>query len=208
MRYYYPIFGCFLIFIVWLTYELRKSRRKMNEQTSSFWEKEAAANLTRRVSPDSLPYIQIPLDRFPIGKYQDSVLSTCESTLQSLSTKKILNLTGKTSTELKAEYGPANLSLLDECDMNYTELVKTIASYGSRLHELNHDQESITVLEFGIAILTDICSNYKLLAMLYAKQGEHDKIEGLIQTAEQLDSLMKHHIIESLKSTLISHTEK
>jgi hypothetical protein len=206
--YYYPIFGCFVIFCLWLCYELRKNTKQMDKETSDFWERESAANLTRRVNPDTLPYIEIPLENFPIGKFDDQTLTVCEQKLRDLSGKKILNLTGKTTTELKSLYGPANLPLLDECDINYTELVKTVADYGVRLSELGHDHEAIAVLEFGIAILTDISSNYKCLAMLYLKAGDLEKISSLQAAAGKLDSLMKPSILKMLEEISISQTVK
>lgn len=205
MPIYFMIFVGTIIFVLWLTYELKKSRRNSNITVTNFWERESAANLTRKVSPDTLPYIRIPIETFPIGKHKDSELSTYETVLLSLNEKKILNLTGKTTTELKATYGPANLPLLDECDINYTELVKTIAAYGCRLHELSFDDECITVLEFGIAILTDISLNYKLLAELYIQRNESGKILHLKECAASLDSLMKNNILKILDELSSCH---
>lgn len=206
MPIYFMIFVGTIIFGLWLTYELKKSYHKSNTIETDFWERESAANLTRKVSPDTLPYIHIPIETFPIKKHEDSLLSQYEASLLSLNEKKILNLTGKTSTDLKAMYGPANLPLLDECDINYTELVKTIASYGSRLHELDFDDECITVLEFGIAILTDISLNYKLLAELYMQRNESGKILHLKECAAKLDSLMKNNILKMLEEISTCHT--
>lgn len=200
MHYYFPIFGCFLIFIAWLTYEMHKSGRKTSEMESSFWEKESAANQTRRVPLEKIPFLTIPLDTFPMGKYQDSELQECENILLTLNEQKILNVTGKTATELKELYGPANLTLLDECDLNFTELTRVLVRYGTRLHELDHDAECITVLEYGIAILSDISANYKLLAELYLKEHQPEKISELKAAAGQLDSLMKNSILSYLNT--------
>jgi len=206
MPIYFMIFAGTVIFALWLTYELKKSRRKSDAAEADFWERESAANLTRKVPPDTLPYIHIPIETFPIGRHGDSKLCKYEAALLSLNQKKILNLTGKTSTDLKAAYGPANLPLLDECDINYTELVKTIAGYGSRLHELGFDDECICVLEFGIAILTDISLNYKLLAKLYMQRNESGKILHLKECAARLDSLMKNNILKALEEISACHT--
>lgn len=206
MPIYFLILVGTIIFAVVLSFSLKRTRRETNQVSERFWEREAASNLTRKVSPDTLPYIHIPIETFPIGKHQDSVLDKCEKILLSLKDRKILNLTGKTATDLKSAYGPANLPLLDECDMNYTELVRTIADYGSRLHELGFDNECITVLEFGIDILTDISANYKLLAVLYAQRNEPDKIARLRETAGGLDSLMKNSILKSLEE--VSNTAR
>lgn len=190
--------GCFLIFCAWLCYELRKSRRNMQKTTDNFWERESKANLTRKVSPDALPYIELPLSSFPIDAYKDDTLQEAEEKLQKLSRKKILNLTGKTTTELKETYGPANLPLLNECDTNFTELVQTLYQYGERLATLGYTGDAICVLEFGIDILTDISGNYKLLAKLYQKENQPEKISHLKETASQLDSLMKPKILREL----------
>lgn len=197
---YFCVFGCFLIFAFWLGYEIKKSDRRMNQSDSDFWQKESAANQVRRVPRDTLPYIRIPLEQFPIGKYPDDALAECESSLLALSKKEILNLTGKTATQLKEAYGVANLSFVDQCDMNYTELAKTIAAYGARLCELGFEDDAVTVLEFGIDILTDISSNYKLLAMLYQKRKQPEKISQLKNTAERMDSLMKNSILNTLNT--------
>ena len=208
MPVYFLIFVSTVIFAIVLACVLKKNRRKVTKTEKDFWERESASNLTRKVSPETLPYIRIPVDIFPMGKHEDPALQKCESSLLALKDKKILNLTGKTATDLKTIYGPANLALLDECDINYTELVKTIADYGSRLHELGFDDECITVLEFGIDILTDISANYKLLAALYAQRNETGKIIHLRETAAGLDSLMKNSILNALDKALEASADK
>ena len=47
--------------------------------------------------------------------------------LKGLKGKRILNCTGQTNTDLKLEYGAANITKLTEYDGNYTILVRTIA---------------------------------------------------------------------------------
>lgn len=60
MKFYYPIFGLFLIFILWQAYERKKSDRKNREASDSFWQKEADANSVRKQSLDNEHYITIP----------------------------------------------------------------------------------------------------------------------------------------------------
>ncbi len=40
----FPIFASFIIFCIWLGYELHKRRNMDEKSNQSFWEKEAAAN--------------------------------------------------------------------------------------------------------------------------------------------------------------------
>jgi len=54
------------------------------------------------------------------------------------------------------------------------------------------------VLEFAVAIGSDIKATYQLLAELYQQHGESGKIEGLQKAASELNSLMKNPILKML----------
>ena len=57
-----PLLASFIVFVIWLSYEIKKSNRSVTQQEKSFWEKERQANLTRKKSLKDLAYITIPLD--------------------------------------------------------------------------------------------------------------------------------------------------
>jgi hypothetical protein len=103
-----------------------------------------------------------------------------------------------TATDIKMEYGPANLAKLDEYDQNFTLFAQTIYAYGERLHTLGFDHEAMRVLRFGIDSLSDISGNYKLLATLYINYGQTNKISELKEAATKLNSLLKNSIIKYL----------
>ena len=82
-----------------------------------FWEKELAANRTKRKPLDDLNYIQIPLDTFPMSVLSDNpVILECHEILTELSTEKIVNLTGISNTDLKLQYGAPNIKILSAYD--------------------------------------------------------------------------------------------
>ena len=174
------------------------STRALKKQQDAFWEKERLANQTRRQDISQLDYIQIPLDTFPVGQYADAQLASIETTLKNLSSRQILNLTGISNTDLKLQYGAANLPVLSDCDANFTTLVQAVTSYGERLAQLEHWQEAIRVFEFGIACKTDMSKNYTLLGTLYREHGQPEKLEDLIQTVRDSDLLLKDSILEQL----------
>ncbi len=197
------IFILFLIFVVWFTYERTKASRIEKRNQDEFWRRENEAHNTRRKNLDTLEYIIIPDDILPdmLSKKipsDDEEISRCTSVLKDLQSVRILNLTGKTSTDLKYMYGPANLAELDQYDANFTLFAKTIYAYGEQLHKLGFDNEAMKVLRFGIDSLSDISGNYKLLATLYVKYGEAEKISELKEIAGGLDSLMKNAILRAL----------
>ena len=203
MGYFFPVFFIlFLIFIVWLNFERKKSEQAEQQKRDSFWQRENEANSVRRQSLDNLPYITIPdwmlLPELSHNLPDDEELKRCDKILKSLQSERILNLTGKTATDLKFAYGAANLQQLDEYDQNFTLFARTIYAYGQQLHNLGFDHEAIKVLRFGIDSLSDISGNYKLLATLYMKYNQAEKIQELKTTASSLDSMMKSSILKFL----------
>lgn len=203
------LFILFLIFVVWFTYERTKASRIEKHNKDLFWQRENEANNTRKKNLDLLKYVEIPNELFPDAlsskiPSDDEEISRCSSILKDLQSKRILNLTGKTTTDLKYEYGPANLAMLDEYDSNFTLFAKTIYAYGEQLHKLGFDREAMKVLRFGIDSLSDISGNYKLLASLYLKYGEREKIDELKKIAGSLDSLMKNSILRTLDDINLS----
>lgn len=210
---YFPVFLIlFVIFLAWAAFERKKSSRIDEERRAQFWQRERDANSVRRKSLDELPYVTIPgwiflPDLSSSLPADDAELNRCNEILISLKEQRILNLTGMTSTDIKMSYGPANLSQLDEYDQNFTLFAQTVYAYGDRLCNLGFDHEAMKVLRFGIDSLSDISGNYKLLATLYAKYGQREKISELKETAEKLNSLMKNSIIRFLDETMNGEDE-
>lgn len=194
--------GLFIIICSVLSF-LRKSHTKHQKDiTDSFWEKEREANQIRRKDISDLPYITIPLEKFPIGILENDAIKECEDTLTALSEKRILNLGTQTNTDLKLTYGSANLGTLTEYEQNFTTLCQTLVAYASALIAAEQKAPAQTVLEYGISIGSDASQNFLLLADIYKSQGSTEKLEELIVAAEQLDSLMKHSILEKLHRKL------
>jgi len=176
---FYPLFGLIIIFIIWFTYERKKHEKDIEKNTQSFWDRDSEANSVRKVNLDTLTYISIPVDSLPFGRSNDSVVTELEKTLLDLSEKRILNLTGKTTTDIKMMYGAANINTVTEYDNNYTLMVQTICALGNRLCELGLIDEAIAFLEFGIDSLTDVSANYKLLCELYIKTNQPERLDFL-----------------------------
>lgn len=176
-----------------------RSDRSMKAKQDAFWEKEQRANRTRKQDISGLAYIQIPLDTFPIGQFADEGLAASEQALVQLSSRKILNLSGISNTDLKLEYGAANLPALSEYDANFTTLARTLAAYGGQLLELGHWQDAIRVLEFGVSCKTDVSKNYTLLGRMYREHGETAKLDALAETVRGMDLLLKDSILKQLQ---------
>ena len=201
------ILASFIVFGVWLTYQLSKSNKDNEKAEKEFWQREHEANSVRKKSLDSLNYIEIPMDRLPFSVLTDNEqIKNCIDQILALSEVKIVNFTGLTNTDLKLEYGTANITVLSEYDQNYTLLARTLYTWGNLLYDAGYVTEAVLPLEFAISTGTDISGNYKLLATIYRDRGQVSKIEDLILAAENLNSIMKKPILSLLSD--IVHGEK
>ena len=194
----FPFLGLFIIFLSVAAYYRKRATAQQKKVTEDFWSREDQANQIRRKDISNLPYITIPLEKFPIGISDDEELTDYENDLKTLASRKILNLSHQSNTDLKLAYGPANLPALSEYDQNYTTLLRNLVAYADCLIKNGFKAEAVPVLEFGISIDSDIRANYTLLAELYKEQGNASKIQELIDKAASLDSMMRSAILEQL----------
>lgn len=194
---------CLLIFL------LNKRHSKMEKSMKeAFWKREEEANHTRRKSLDNLPYITIPLEELPLACHitddaaaNETISGECKEILRSLSTRKIVNLTGYTNTDLKLSYGTANITCLTEYDQNYTLLVSTLQKWAEVLYRGGAKKECRQVLEYAVSIGTDVSHTYFLLADLYDEEGESDLKYSLIEKASGLSSLSSKVIVRTLQGS-------
>lgn len=179
---------------------VKNQNKRSREKEQQFWDREARANSVRRKPLDGLPYIKIPLETFPTHLLQnDETVLECISIIEALTSQKIVNLTGYTNTDLKLEYGTANITELSEYDQNYTVLVRTLQKWADLLLETGYVQEATVLMEFAVSTGTDISRTYCALADYRASRGEYDRIEELISLAEGLHSSNKKVILRQLR---------
>lgn len=194
----FPVLASVLIFIVILSYNIKKYDKIQNKELQEFWEKENKANFVRRKSLDNLPYIKVPeillSDDIPSNEKCAEALSL----LAHLKDCRILNLTGISNTDLKLTYGTANLTELTEYDQNYTLLARSLNTIGEAFYNEGNDARAKEYLEYAISTNTDISGTYKILANIYIKENNTEGIEQLKVTAGQLKSVMAPSIIRYL----------
>ncbi len=168
----------------------------------AFWDREQRANFTRKKPLDNLNYITIPdniLHMAPASMTAE--IQNCLKDLGDLSSGKIVNLTGFTNTDLKLEYGTANINILSSYDFHYTNMVTLLQKLAELLHECSENALAAEVLEFAVSTGTDVSKSYYLLAELYTEAGTPEKIESLIAQADKLHSLMKDTIVQKLQAS-------
>ncbi len=197
-----PFLTSFIVFIIILAIFNKRTEKKRLKLEEDFWSKERKANSVRKKSLEDLEYISIPFSSFPMNiATDDEIIASCHRDLEALKNEKIVNFTGFSNTDLKLEYGTANITPLSQYDQNYTLLVRTLQTWAKRLHELNYHDEALTILEYAVATRTDISSTYYLAASIYHEKGQNDKIKHLLFVADHLQSAMKNSIVRTLKES-------
>lgn len=143
----FPFLGLFIIFLSVAAYYRKRATAQQKKVTEDFWSREDQANQIRRKDISNLPYITIPLEKFPIGISDDEELTDYENDLKTLASRKILNLSHQSNTDLKLAYGPANLPALSEYDQNYTTLLRNLVAYADCLIKNGFEAEAVPVLD-------------------------------------------------------------
>lgn len=180
-------------------YILRSNKRDAHSQ-DDFWERERAANSTRRKPLDDLDYIKLPIEQFPMTLLEDvPKVEDYKQIILSLSEQPIVNFTGISNTELKLRYGAPNIDLLISYDQNYTLLVRTLQQWAQILYDNGYIDEARQLLEFSVSTGTDVSTSYRLLCQIYRQQNTPEKISDLYPIAEMLNSAMQKTIVRTLQ---------
>ena len=198
------ILASLIIFSLVLSHTLKRRKREDTQTIQDFWARERQADSVRRKPLDNLEYITIPMDRMPTELLPDNAaVQEYLDILKTLSTQGIVNLTGYSNTDLKLEYGTANITILSEYDQNYTVLVRTLQQWADILLENGCTAEAETIMEFAIGTRTDVSRTYYKLADIYAVRLETEKIRSLVETAETLHSANKNAIVRTLQESYL-----
>jgi len=178
------------------------------EQNSKedFLRREHEANLTRKKDISNLDYIVIPEEDLPFTETNDEEEAMLQDNLRKAMSKKILNLSGISNTDLKLEYGYANLEALSQYDQNFTNLLRCLDKWAGFLYKKGELQRSKQILEYAISIGSDITGTYTTLAQIYLDENEPGKVQPLIDTAKNSSSFMKDSIVSKLTQLIQNYT--
>ena len=202
----FPFLTIFIIFVLLLAFRYSSLKKKTSEKYNDFWGNEAKANNTPAVDLSTLDYLKVPLSKFPFGKWEDDEMQMMESQITELAEKRILNLSGKTNTDLKLEYGTANLEAMTEIGENFNTLIVLLVDYAKALMEKDDMEEAAKILEYGASIRSDISSNYMLLGDCYVALGQTKKIPIIRAQVESMDLLLGHKITSYLDELIEKNT--
>lgn len=191
----FPFLAIFIIFCIILTYYIKKGDSSQKEVMENFFEKERLSNGVRKKDISQLNYITIPLEKIP-----QKLESLTEKEFFSFSEKTMLNLSGISNTELKLQYGTANLDILSEYDSNYTDMIALLPKYIEELLDAGMVDTAQMLLEFAIETKADSRILYKQLLSIYQETKQLDKIDHLILISNELPEITRNLIQKDLSS--------
>lgn len=189
----------FIILIVIFQFFLRKNSKKTDDLNKEFWKRESDSNAVRKKDISNLNYITIPDELLSVTSDIPDVSKALDK-FHKFSELTMLNLSGQSNTDLKLEYGPANLDALSLYDENCTNMLRGIVSTAKILNENGLVKEAVQFLEFGIDCHTDITANYTMLAEYYHSKDNKEGIDRLTKTANSLNSINKDSIIKKINN--------
>ena len=189
--------------LIWvLNHNIRKNKNRDKMDVNAYLSREDAANNTRKKDLTDLPYIEVPLSTLPLDitlndPKKQSQISQYIQEIHFLSDKKMLNLIGINNTELKEQYGPANLEVLTVYDQNYSRYIRNLHLLANCIYT-EHPEKAAEVWEYCLSIGTDISGTYAGLAQYYLEHGNKEKFMKLYDYIPDKKTISGKTIISKL----------
>lgn len=189
---------CFIVFILWFRVKSKQADKLSNKSKEEFLKREHEANFTRKKDISGLDYITVPEDALPFSETDDKEEARFQNNTKTIISRKMLNLSGMTNTDIKLEYGHANLDILSEYDQNFSAFLTSLDRWGNYLYEKGDTKRSMQILEYAVNSGSDITSTFITLAKIYLNNNEPEKVTSLIDIVENSDFFMKDTIVSKL----------
>ncbi|MBQ7677452.1 MAG: hypothetical protein IJT32_04390 [Lachnospiraceae bacterium] len=199
----FPIFTIFFFFCLFVFFRIRHLQSRREERDAAFWAREEAAMHAPNADLSKVPFLQIPLERFPMGLLQTDEAGLIEEELRTLAAKPILNLSGMTNTDIRLAYGADNFDYMQNVGENFDRLEVLLCDFAKLLIENGHSIEAIPVLEYAVENNATISSIYTLLGECYDDAGDGDALNALIATVEGRDMMMQASILDHLRGLIV-----
>ena len=131
-----PIFLiCIILFTIIIRVKLKRSDSASSAANENFWEREHQANFARAKDITTLDYINTPDDLLPFGDTTDERELDLQKQVQNCLSTKMLNLSQYTNTDLKEQFGIANLEALSDYDQNFLTFSHALNNWGVYRYE-------------------------------------------------------------------------
>lgn len=168
----------------------------------SYLDRESAANSVRRQDISNLPYLHAPIASFPFDitlndAKKQSQIDNYKKEILSYAEKPLLNLINMTNTDLKENYGPANLDTLAVYDQNYNQYMRYLFLYAQTIYE-EYPDKAVGLLNYCLSTGSDISGIYELLGRYYKEKGDLTAFNHLYEVIPDTNSISGKMILNKL----------
>ena len=143
MKYIAIYLVCFLIFIGWLLYEQRKSRKVAEQESKDFWAREQEANQTRKKDISNLPLLHVSEEEIPVADTDNDSVLYYVGQVKEIIKNPMMDFSDYTNTDLKLAYGVGNFKTISEYDETFHEFLIALGS-------LARSYEKADLLDYAI----------------------------------------------------------
>lgn len=173
------LFVCFLIFILWLHYEKRKSSRAEKKLSDEFWQREEVANCARNKDISKLPMFEPDMKQVPMPESGDENICYYQNQVLEQSRLPMMDLSEYSNTDLKLAYGVGNFKTLSQYDENFNDFLMNMSNLGKAYHKEELLEEAASVYRFCLNSGSDKSTDYRALAEIYAAMGARRELSSL-----------------------------
>lgn len=194
------LFICFLIFIVWMHYENRKSNKKQAQASQEFWQREEEANHARNRDISDLPMFVPAQNDIPFPETTDENVLYYQKRVRDSLELPMMNLSKYSNTDLKLAYGVGNFKTLSEYDANFNNFLMNLSNLGSAYHTIGLYEEAADIFRYCLTSGSEKARDYKALADAYVSMGCSGRISELITEVERSELPRKSTLVENLRA--------
>lgn len=204
----FPCLMAVITFVLILAARIAYQKKREAEDNSAFWDREREANMAPTRDITDLPYINIPIDKFPLDKAENEEELSAVKRIRELKGAGILNLSEYSNTDLKLMYGPKNLDKLKSCDENFLTMEKSLLTLSDARIAAGDYKNALIYLEFLSSCRSDISSVYINSGACLRELRMPGKIRILMEYVPSLHLTLEGKVLKSLETDLAAIGEE
>ena len=179
---------------------IRRNNAKTKKIHDEFWEKERSSHNAPERPTDDLNFIRFPSDLPLHLSIDDPRIREYQETLENLTKKRVINLSGISNTDIRLAYGSKNMEELSRADELFIILCRNLNALSSAYLRAGYREEACRLLQFAVSSGSDIRETWSMLGQYYLDNGNATALKLLIDRAGKLDDSLnvKKDILKSL----------
>ena len=198
-----PIFISVVTFVVVVRVLIKKNDNGYDKAVDNFLDKEEKANKTNKDFDELNLHFVSPAKNLPFKEYETIPQYKNLIKKQNFVKRKIkLDIikipSNLTNTELKEMYGANNFKKISILEEHYNSYVRGLYEWALELYNVNNIYDCKQVLLEAIRLEANISDVYCLLAKIYKKENDKQKLINLRDSVYNINLSLKESTIKKI----------